>query len=388
MTVHVVQGDVLTLPADIRVNTVNCVGVMGKGVALAFRKRYPAMFERYRQECFAGRLAPGRLHVWRTSDEWVVNLPTKCHWRESSRLDDVRASVLALRQYLLEHPGVRVAMPAPGCGNGGLDWARVLPLLVEHLGDLPAEVLIVEPESARASRVLNPRDCFVGHSGPPAAVDAWRSVAARTGPWAAAACRALGLRAVVSGGQDGVDVGSLRWASALGLPAGGWAPRGMRSESGRVAPDVAALLREHASGDYAARTRANVGAADAVLLVAAPGTAGPGSRLTIELAAERRRPHLVLAPGPGSAHWDALVLVSWLASLPSYPDTVLTVAGPRASRWSAGEREVVRVLGSALAAVTPSVPRAPVVAQVTAEPVPPEDALPAPAWSASGVAVW
>lgn len=195
---------------------------------------------------------------------------------------------------------------------------------------------------------LDPRDCFVSSSGPPSSADAWRLVAERAGPRTAAAVRALGLRAIVSGGQDGVDVGALRWASALGLLAGGWAPRGMRSESGTIASDVAALLREHPSRDYAARTRTNVEASDAVLLVAAPGTAGPGTRLTLDLARELRLPALVLAPCPGSERRDALALVAWLAT---HPSAVLMVAGPRASRWRDGEREVVRLLDSALAAV-------------------------------------
>lgn len=276
-----------------------------------------------------------------------MNLPTKRHWREGSRYEDVAAGLRALRDYLAQFPGVRVAMPALGCGNGGLDWTRVLAMLHEHLGDLAADVQVVEPERARSS--LDPRDCFVGISVPPSSADAWRLVAGRAGPRAAAAVRALGLRAVISGGQDGVDVGALRWALALGLPAGGWAPRGMRSESGTIAPDVAAVLREHPSRDYAARTRTNVEASDVVLLVAAPGTAGPGTRLTLDLAREIRRPALVLAPCPGSERRDALALVAWLAT---HPGAVLMVAGPRASRWRDGEREVARVLGAALAAVT------------------------------------
>jgi O-acetyl-ADP-ribose deacetylase (regulator of RNase III) len=342
VTVHFVSGDPLVIPADIRVCTVNCVGAMGAGVALAFRRRFPGLYDAYRVACFRGEIVPGRLFEWRSSDAWVVCLLTKRHWRENSRYDDIAAGLQALRAYLADRPGVRVALPALGCGNGGLDWARVRLMISQILADADAEILALEPAAARAS---DPRDCFVGRSGPPSSVDAWRSVSAHTGPWAAAACRALGIRSIVSGGQDGVDVGALRWAAALGLPAGGWAPRGMRSESGRVAPDVARLLRELASGDYAARTRANVRAADAVLVVAAPGTAGPGTALTLREAAAARRPALELAPDP----WFAIALVAWLRSLQSAPDTVLMVAGPRASRWSAGEREVVRLLGTALA---------------------------------------
>lgn len=384
MTLRFVHGNLFDVPADVRVCTVNCVGAMGKGVALAFRRRYPGLFDSYRAACDRGELAPGRLHVWRGPDAVVICLPTKRHWRDGSRYEDIATGLRALRDYLVTRPGLRVVLPALGCGNCGLDWSRVRAMLVEHLGHLDAAITAIEPESTR----FRPRDCFPGRYGPPSSVDAWRDVSERTGLWATAACRALGVRAIVSGGQDGVDVGALRWALALGLPAGGWAPRGMRAESGRVVADVAGCLREHVSTSYADRTRSNVRAADAVLVVAASGTAGPGTTRTLADAARARRPALVLEPGPGSAHWDALRLVGWLAALPTAPDTVLMIAGPRASRWPAGEREVVRVLGAALAAVAPPVVRLAVAADIEqVSGVVPNEVRPAP-WSASGVAIW
>ena len=69
------QGDMFEAPADIRVNTVNCVGVMGAGVALAFKNRYPAMFREYKRECTAGNIEPGKMHVWRELDNWVIQFP-------------------------------------------------------------------------------------------------------------------------------------------------------------------------------------------------------------------------------------------------------------------------------------------------------------------------
>ena len=147
---HFTSGDMFTLPADIRVNTVNCVGVMGAGVALAFKTRYPAMFRAYKEACDAGEVKPGSLHVWRTSTEWILNFPTKRHWRDGSRYEDVEAGLEALRTYLdsLRYHA-RVALPALGCGHGGLDWPRVSKLIEHHLATTAAEIFVFEPADSR-----------------------------------------------------------------------------------------------------------------------------------------------------------------------------------------------------------------------------------------------
>ncbi len=93
-----VTGDIFDTPADIRVNTVNCVGVMGAGLALAFKDRYPQMFKEYQRACSNNTLAPGKLHVWKSlSGDWIINFPTKRHWRQKSRYDDIEAGLVALR---------------------------------------------------------------------------------------------------------------------------------------------------------------------------------------------------------------------------------------------------------------------------------------------------
>jgi O-acetyl-ADP-ribose deacetylase (regulator of RNase III) len=85
-----VHGDMFEKPVDIRVNTVNCVGVMGAGVALAFKQRYPEMFRDYQRDCKEGRVKPGAMHVWRPpSGDWIINFPTKRDWREPSRYEDI-----------------------------------------------------------------------------------------------------------------------------------------------------------------------------------------------------------------------------------------------------------------------------------------------------------
>lgn len=143
-----VEGDLLQSRADMLVNAVNCVGVMGAGIALKFRRRYPDMFRDYQRVCRAGQLRPGLLHVWRSADgRRIVNLPTKRHWREASRLADVDAGLVALRACIEQFERTCVALPALGCGRGGLDWNCVAPLIETRLADLDAHILVHRPAS-------------------------------------------------------------------------------------------------------------------------------------------------------------------------------------------------------------------------------------------------
>jgi len=136
-------------PADIRVNAVNCVGSMGAGVALAFKRRYPEMFKSYQRACREGQLKPGSLHVWKTSSgEWVINFPTKRHWRNPSRYDDIESGLDSLRDYLRSLGDVTVALPALGCGYGGLDWERVSRMIADKLAGLEARILVFKPLAA------------------------------------------------------------------------------------------------------------------------------------------------------------------------------------------------------------------------------------------------
>lgn len=146
------KGDMFQEPADIRVNTVNCKGVMGAGVALAFKNRYPEMFKDYQRACAAGEVQPGRLHIWKTlTGEWVVNFPTKRDWREPSQYEDIASGLSALRAYLQSQGAVSVVLPALGCGHGGLDWSRVAPMIEEGLADLDARIRVFEPADSRAA---------------------------------------------------------------------------------------------------------------------------------------------------------------------------------------------------------------------------------------------
>jgi len=152
---HFTSGNMFDLDVDIRVNTVNCVGVMGAGVALAFKTRFPAMFNAYKTACNAGEVRPGSLHIWRTHTEWILNFPTKRHWRDNSKYEDIEDGLKDLRTYLdsLGRP-VRVALPALGCGHGGLDWSLVSKLIERHLATTAAEIFVFEPADSRRAYTI------------------------------------------------------------------------------------------------------------------------------------------------------------------------------------------------------------------------------------------
>ena len=146
------QGDMFATPADIRVNTVNCVGVMGAGLARAFKDKYPAMFKEYAKACKAGQVRPGNPHVWEKNEFGesltIVNLPTKDHWRQPSEYEFIEKDLRWLREFLTKRGKVRIVVPALGCGHGGLDWDRVRPMMEQALDGLEAEIHIFGPSAS------------------------------------------------------------------------------------------------------------------------------------------------------------------------------------------------------------------------------------------------
>ncbi len=128
--------------AQVLVNTVNTVGVMGKGLAKEFKRLYPDMFERYQRSCEEGKLDIGNLHFYKTPNKWVMNFPTKKSWRSASRLDYIEAG---LKKFVAEYENLgitSIAFPLLGCGNGGLEWEEVKPLMEKYLKRLPIEIFI------------------------------------------------------------------------------------------------------------------------------------------------------------------------------------------------------------------------------------------------------
>lgn len=128
--------------AQTLVNTVNCVGVMGKGLAHAFKEREPSMFSTYKQICDQRQLEPGKLWLWRGSPNWILNFPTKIHWRNPSKLEWIDAGLAKFVSAYEEQGITDVSFPRLGCGNGNLDWDDVRPLMEHHLGDLPIKIYI------------------------------------------------------------------------------------------------------------------------------------------------------------------------------------------------------------------------------------------------------
>lgn len=145
-----VRGDLFESKAQTLVNTVNCVGVMGKGVALAFKQRYPEMYKKYRLQCERGEIQIGTLTLYTDTQPWIINFPTKRHWRSRSRLQYIEAGLKYLVQHYKEWGITSLAMPALGCGHGGLDWSEVRPLIEQYLGNLDVDIEVYEPGS-RAS---------------------------------------------------------------------------------------------------------------------------------------------------------------------------------------------------------------------------------------------
>jgi O-acetyl-ADP-ribose deacetylase (regulator of RNase III) len=141
------SGDLLQDDAQALVNPVNTAGVMGKGLALQFKRAFPANFTSYAEACADGRLRPGKVFaVPVDGDRWVINFPTKRHWRSASRLEDIESGLDDLSRVLTELDVASVAVPPLGCGHGGLDWGAVHPLIIERLGVLGLEVRLYVPE--------------------------------------------------------------------------------------------------------------------------------------------------------------------------------------------------------------------------------------------------
>jgi len=143
-----VQGNMFAREADIYVNPVNCVGVMGAGIAAQFKKKYPNMFAEYKQVCLMKEIDIGKCHVWYGPQQKVavVNLPTKKHWKDPSLIEYVEAGLKDLADTCKDiNHGVTMCVPALGCGLGGLEWDEVKPLMEKYLKELPCNVLIFEP---------------------------------------------------------------------------------------------------------------------------------------------------------------------------------------------------------------------------------------------------
>jgi O-acetyl-ADP-ribose deacetylase (regulator of RNase III) len=152
MVEFVRKGNLLEADVDALVNPVNTKGVMGKGIALQFKRAFPSNYEEYRAACERGDVQLGRMFVTTTgrldNPRMIINFPTKKHWKSQSRLADIERGLQDLQRVLTDNDIKSVAVPPLGCGLGGLDWSDVKPRIESALSGLPTEVLVFEPAGA------------------------------------------------------------------------------------------------------------------------------------------------------------------------------------------------------------------------------------------------
>ena len=147
------SGNILEATAEALVNTVNCVGVMGRGIALQFRNAFPDNYRAYKTTCDRKEMLPGSVLVFDLNrfenPRMIINFPTKRHWKDKSRLEDIQAGLSDLVRVLREHHVKSVGIPPLGCGLGGLNWSEVRPVIERALADLrDVHVYLFEPEGA------------------------------------------------------------------------------------------------------------------------------------------------------------------------------------------------------------------------------------------------
>jgi len=173
--IKVLIGDMFKSQAQTLVNTVNCVGVMGKGIALEFKKRFPEMYEDYLRRCKAGEVKLGQPYLYRRLvPPWVLNFPTKDHWRSVSRLEDIVRGLRFLERHYRQWGITSLAVPPLGCGHGQLDWTVVGPTLFRRLKRLNIPVELYAPYGTPHEELeptfleRTPAETAIGASGGPA----------------------------------------------------------------------------------------------------------------------------------------------------------------------------------------------------------------------------
>lgn len=151
--IETTQGNLLEADAEALVNTVNCVGVMGKGIALQFKQAFPENFSLYARVCKEGGMLPGKMLVFETGDmvnpKYIINFPTKRHWKGKSKIEDIDAGLVDLVAQIKHYRIRSIAIPPLGAGLGGLNWADIKPRIEQAFAELPdVRVLMFEPKGA------------------------------------------------------------------------------------------------------------------------------------------------------------------------------------------------------------------------------------------------
>ena len=152
--INIGEGNLLHADVEALVNTVNTEGIMGKGIALQFKNAYPAMYEAYAQRAKSGRVELGKMDVFdlgglAEGPHWIINFPTKGHWKAKSKIVDIANGLQNLVSIIKRLKIQSIAIPPLGCGNGGLNWSDVRPLIESAFRDLPeVRVVLFEPKGA------------------------------------------------------------------------------------------------------------------------------------------------------------------------------------------------------------------------------------------------
>lgn len=159
--IRYVKGNMFDSDAAALVNTVNLVGVMGKGVALQFKQRYPDNYKAYRTACRQGLIGIGRLFVTKepefAGERIIVNFPTKTDWRQPSEYAYIESGLMDLRRLIELEQIPSIALPPLGAGNGGLNWPRVRGMIESALGDMDADIIVYEPNDAVVEHMKSER---------------------------------------------------------------------------------------------------------------------------------------------------------------------------------------------------------------------------------------
>lgn len=143
--VKFVYGNIFASKCKCLVNAVNCVGVMGKGIALQFKQLFPNMYMDYYFRCKLKKINIGQPYVYNENNKQILNFPTKQHWHDKSQLRDIVQGLIYFVNNYVQMGITSIAFPALGCGCGGLEWKDVKPEMIKYLGNLPIMIEIYDP---------------------------------------------------------------------------------------------------------------------------------------------------------------------------------------------------------------------------------------------------
>lgn len=153
------KGNILQEQTDAIINTVNCVGIMGRGIALQFKQAYPDNFKAYKQACDKGEVQPGKMFVYSSGSlfnpKYIINFPTKRHWKGKSNIQDIKSGLIALKKDIQKYEISSIAIPPLGCGLGGLNWNEIKPLIEQTFSDMPDVKFVIYEPSNNVEQVKN-----------------------------------------------------------------------------------------------------------------------------------------------------------------------------------------------------------------------------------------